>query len=455
MRPMTSVHCHPTNGSPAQLDAADPLARFREQFLHPARPRRPSRSSTSAATRSACSRKAARAFVAAGAGRLGPPGRRGPLPRPDALVHRTTRSFREPGARLVGARPGEVVLMNSLTVNLHLMLATFYRPTPERYKILIDEPTFPSDRYAVPSQLRHHGCSMPQAESDCSTAAARGRASTCCDWRTSRRCCDARRPANRRGAAQRRSTSSPASSSTCARIDGGGPSARLHRRLRPGPRGRQRAAAAARLGRRFRGLVHLQVPEQRARRGRRLLRPRAARREPDLPRLAGWWGNDPAHALPHAPGAEFVPRAGADGWQVSNPPILAMAPLRRVAGAVRRGRHAGPAGQVGAADRLPALSCSIAMPSSRFEVITPRDADAARLPAVAAGPRPAARACCKRLQADGVVCDFREPERHPRRAGAAVQYLRGGLAVRQPAAAGESCVSALKHSESRQDRLHG
>ncbi len=60
-------------------------------------------------------------------------------------------------APLVGARPSEVVLMNSLTTNLHVMLASFYAPTKERHKILIEDGAFPSDYFAVESQIRHHG----------------------------------------------------------------------------------------------------------------------------------------------------------------------------------------------------------------------------------------------------------------------------------------------------------
>src|SRR5206468_2475214 len=66
-------------------------------------------------------------------------------------------ALREPTARLVGAKPLEVICMNSLTVNLHLMMATFYRPTKSRFKILMEDPAFPSDTYAIKTQIAHHG----------------------------------------------------------------------------------------------------------------------------------------------------------------------------------------------------------------------------------------------------------------------------------------------------------
>lgn len=68
-----------------------------------------------------------------------------------------------PAAQIVGAKPDEVTVMNTLTVNLHLLLASFYRPTSKRYKILIEAPAFTSDRYVVASQVEFHGFSREDA----------------------------------------------------------------------------------------------------------------------------------------------------------------------------------------------------------------------------------------------------------------------------------------------------
>jgi len=63
----------------------------------------------------------------------------------------------EHAAEVVGAKPIEVVVMNQLTVNLHLLMVSFYRPSKEKYKIIMEAGAFPSDMYAIESQVKHHG----------------------------------------------------------------------------------------------------------------------------------------------------------------------------------------------------------------------------------------------------------------------------------------------------------
>ncbi|MEW6470051.1 MAG: kynureninase [Bacteroidota bacterium] len=65
--------------------------------------------------------------------------------------------FAAPVSRIVGAKPSEVVVMNQLTSNIHFLFVSFYRPSPSRYKILCEAKAFPSDQYAIESQVKFHG----------------------------------------------------------------------------------------------------------------------------------------------------------------------------------------------------------------------------------------------------------------------------------------------------------
>ncbi|MEL6484970.1 MAG: kynureninase, partial [Bacteroidota bacterium] len=68
-----------------------------------------------------------------------------------------------PLAKVVGAKTSEVSVMNTLTVNLHLLMVSFYRPTKKRFKILCEEKAFPSDQYMLQSQVRFHGYNPNEA----------------------------------------------------------------------------------------------------------------------------------------------------------------------------------------------------------------------------------------------------------------------------------------------------
>jgi len=69
----------------------------------------------------------------------------------------------ENAAKIVGAKPQEVVIMNNLTTNLHLMMVSFYKPTATRYKIMMEATAFPSDQYAIETQARFHGLNPDDA----------------------------------------------------------------------------------------------------------------------------------------------------------------------------------------------------------------------------------------------------------------------------------------------------
>jgi kynureninase len=223
-------------------------------------------------------------------------------------------------ADLVGAGRDEVVAMNTLTVNLHLMLATFFRPTAQRYKILIERDAFSSDRYAVESQLRWHGLDPRSALLEVGFREG--------SFELDREGYDALLAQH--GESVALVLLPGVQYLTGERLDLAAYAAAAHRY---GCRVGFDLAHAI-------GNVPLAVHDSGADfavwcsykylnagpgavAGCFVHRKHGANE--NLPRLAGWWGHDRGRRFLMEP--KFTPLSGAEGWQVSNPPILSLAPL--------------------------------------------------------------------------------------------------------------------------------
>ena len=310
---------------------------------------------------------------------------------------------RDPLARVVGAQPSEVVAMNSLTANLHLMLVSFYQPTIERTAILVEAGSFPSDRYAVESQLKYRGLppqhTLIEVEPDQPDGTFSMQA--------------IERAINENGK-------------------------RLALVLWPGVQYRTGQAfdlkEIARLGHAAGAIVGFDLahavgnlPLQLHDSGADFavwchykymnsgpgavagcfVHERHARTQ--RPRFAGWWGNDKDVRFKMGP--QFDPTPGADGWQLSNPPILGLAPLRASLDQYERATM--PALRAKSESLTGYLEQLIdADLRDVLQVITPRDAAqrGCQLSIRVIGGRERGRGLFDFLATRGVLGDWREPD---------------------------------------------
>ena len=304
-------------------------------------------------------------------------------------------------ASLVGAGPAEVVVMNSLTVNLHLMMASFYRPTTQRHKILVERGAFPSDQYAVKSQIHFHGfdpstslleltpregesCirdeeieSLIEREGDSIALILLGGVNYATGQAFDMEAVT--KAGHRKGSIVGLDLAHAAGNIPLRLHDWNADFAVWcsYKYLNGGP-----------------GCV-----------GACFVHERYAQAW-NLPRFAGWWGHDEKTRFLMGP--DFRPMPGAEGWQLSNPPILALAPLRA---SMEIFAEAGM-------DRLRSKSISLSRymeflldqkASLKFSIVTPREAErrgaqiSIRLPQYG-------RKVCDQLTAEGVIGDWREPD---------------------------------------------
>jgi kynureninase len=310
---------------------------------------------------------------------------------------------RESLAACVGAQPSEVVAMNTLSVNLHLMMVSFYRPTKERHAILIEAGAFPSDRYAVESQIRFHGfdpaTSLIEVEADEPGGtismsaierilAERGQHTALVLWPgvqyRSGQAFDLQDIA-RLGHAQ----------GSMVGFDLAHGAGNLELKLHDSDADFAVWCSYKYLNSGPGAVAGCFVHERHA--------------QTDRPRFAGWWGHDQATRFRMGP--EFRPTPGADGWQLSNPPILALAPLRvsleifQKAGIANlRKKSLALTGYLEALirDRL----------SHVLDIVTPIEPErrGCQLSLRVIGGRERGRALFEHLGAKGIIGDWREPD---------------------------------------------
>lgn len=311
------------------------------------------------------------------------------------------RLLAEQTAELVGAEPFEVVVMNSLTVNLHLMMVSFYRPTRARYKIVVERGAFPSDQYAVQSQIRFHGFDPANALIELTPLPGE----SCLREEE----IDAL--IEREGVEIALILLGGVNYATGQAFD-------MERITRVGhERGCVVGFDLAHAAGNLRLKLHEWGPDFAVWCSYKYLNggpgcvagcfvhERHARAW-ELPRFAGWWGHDESSRFEMGP--RFQPMQGAEGWQLSNPSIVSLAVLRA---SMEIFHEAGVQGLRAKSVSLTSyLEFLLAQnPSANFSVITPRE-PGRRGAQLSIRVRERGRELCERLAQGGIVGDWREPD---------------------------------------------
>jgi kynureninase len=307
-------------------------------------------------------------------------------------------------AQLVGAKPREVAVMNTLTVNLHLLMVSFYRPRGTRRKILIEKHAFPSDRYAVESQIRFHG--LEPSEHLVELEASAGQ--RLIDERDVEKFLEQNGddialvlwPGVQYATGQAFDLKKIAQA---ARLCGSNCGFDLAHAIGNVP------LSLHDTGCDFAAWCHYKYLNSGPGAVAGCFVHERHHDRDDLPRFHGWWGNDIKSRFEMGP--EFKPGTGADAWQLSNPPILSMAPLRA---SLELFQAAGMEKLRGKSTQMTAyLAEGInSQLGSLLEIITPADPQrrGCQLSIRVREGHEKGRQLFRYLETRGVLTDWREPD---------------------------------------------